>query len=189
MEMIGISRFPDVKPVKRPDKTFLQMFCRFYLKIQVLKALGTSFTSFKSLKIAFWVIIQLSIFYSSCLDRKHEENQLGILEIPLISIQNLFLRKLIFHQLQKVSEANIWFSHFKLNVLEGDSVSFTGACPFRPWRGGKVLDHPVLGVDLANIGSIFVDLADDLDLTFKIVTSCDLAPPSKAPLYETGQVP
>ena len=34
-----------------------------------------------------------------------------------------------------VSEANIWFSHFKLNVLEGDIVSFTGACPIAAREG------------------------------------------------------
>ena len=34
-----------------------------------------------------------------------------------------------------VSEANIWFSHFKLNVLGGDMVSFTGACPISAREG------------------------------------------------------
>ena len=46
-----------------------------------------------------------------------------------ISMQNLFLGKLILQQLYKVSEANIWSSQFELNVLDGDLVSFTGACP------------------------------------------------------------
>ena len=57
------------------------------------------------------------------------------MEIPIISIQNLFLGKLNLQQLQKVSESNIWFSHFKLNVLEGDMVSFVGACLFLALEG------------------------------------------------------
>ena len=40
-----------------------------------------------------------------------------------------------FQQLQKVSEYYIWFSHFKLNVLEGDMVSFTGARPISAREG------------------------------------------------------
>ena len=47
--------------------------------------------------------------------------------------KNPFLGKLV---LQKVSEANIWLTHFELNVLERGMVRFTGACP-------KVLDHPI----------------------------------------------
>ena len=43
--------------------------------------------------------------------------------------------KLIYQQLRKVSEANIWFSQFKLNVLGGDMVSFAEAFLFRDREG------------------------------------------------------
>ena len=59
----------------------------------------------------------------------------------MISIQNLFLGKLNLQQLQKVSESNIWFSHFELNVLEGDMVSFTEAFLLLAREGGaKILN-------------------------------------------------
>ena len=61
----------------------------------------------------------------------------------MISIQNLFLGKLIFQPLQKVSEANIWFAHFELNVLEVDMVSFTEAFILSAREGGKHFEHPV----------------------------------------------
>ena len=37
--------------------------------------------------------------------------------------------------MQKVSESNIWFSQFTLNVLEGDMVSFAEACIFSAMEG------------------------------------------------------
>ena len=58
-----------------------------------------------------------------------------ILEIHIISIQNIFLERLDLQQLKKVSESNIWFFHFKLNVLEGDMVSITGVCPISAREG------------------------------------------------------
>ena len=57
------------------------------------------------------------------------------MEIPIISIQNLFLGKLNLQQLQKVSESNIWFSQFKLNLLEGDIVSFAETFLFSALEG------------------------------------------------------
>ena len=45
--------------------------------------------------------------------------------------------------------------------------------------------RPRIGIDLANLGEILSDLANfkigDLDLTFKNVTSRDLAPPFQGP--------
>ena len=64
-----------------------------------------------------------------------EDMKLEILEIPIISVQNLFLEKLDLQQLQKISGSNIWFSHFKLNVLEGDMVAFTRVCLFSALEG------------------------------------------------------
>ena len=49
--------------------------------------------------------------------------------------KNFIFGKLILQHLLKVSEANIWFLHFELNVLEGDMVSFTGACPISSREG------------------------------------------------------
>ena len=46
--------------------------------------------------------------------------------------------------------------------------------------------RPRIGIDLANLGEILSDLANfkigDLDLTFKNVTSRDLAPPFQGPI-------
>ena len=51
--------------------------------------------------------------------------------------------------------------------------------------------RPRTGVDLANTGLILGDLADskmsDLDLTFKIVTSRDLAPPFQGPMSDSDE--
>ena len=50
-------------------------------------------------------------------------------------MQNLFLGKSNLQQLQKVSESNIWFFQFRLNVLEGDMVSCAEACIFLALEG------------------------------------------------------
>ena len=50
--------------------------------------------------------------------------------------------------------------------------------------------RPRIGIDLANLGEILSDLANfkigDLDLTFKNVTSRDLAPPFQGPNHESA---
>ena len=45
--------------------------------------------------------------------------------------------------MHKVSESNIYFSQFKL-----DALVLLRPAYFRPWRGGKVLDHPVQCLNL-----------------------------------------
>ena len=68
-----------------------------------------------------------------------------ILDIPSISIPNHLLGKFnLLLQLQKVSESNIWFSYFKLNVLEGDMASLMRAALFRPDRGRQSFGSPCI---------------------------------------------
>ena len=62
--------------------------------------------------------------------------EIEILEIPIISIIHTkpLSGKINF---ATVSEANIWFSYFKLNVSEVDMVNFAEACLFSAREEGE----------------------------------------------------
>ena len=51
------------------------------------------------------------------------------MDIPIFSIQNPILVNSPLLQFYEVPHADIWFSHFDLNVLQGTIVGFTGAVP------------------------------------------------------------
>ena len=51
------------------------------------------------------------------------------MDIPIFSIQNPILVNSPLLQFYEVPHADIWFSHFYLNVLQGTIAGFSGALP------------------------------------------------------------
>ena len=77
------------------------------------------------------------------------------MDIPIFSIQNPILVNSPLLQFYEVPHADIWFSHFDLNVLQGTIVGFSGALPVLARDGGAkfwiTLYTPILKPEMQDL--------------------------------------